>query len=243
VEPRATILVVDDIPMFRELESVFLARCGRVVTAPDLAGAREAAEQIRPDVIVLDAQLPDGSGTDLCRDLKGRPEFAGTPIVLITASGSAEEHAAAIHAGADDVLSKPLDRLSLVESVQRFVRFQPPRGLPRVSLRTQVRVAGSDRIGWGTALDISRGGMFLESEDELAVDQEIQLEFRLPELRDAFAPTARVIWRRPSWNGVPSGAGLRFVDLDAPAARALESYVHERAPRPAAPRLAQGAHG
>ena len=63
MEPTPTILVVDDVPLFRELESLFLARCGRVVTACDAAArpSRVAARE-RPAVIVLDAHLPDVSG-------------------------------------------------------------------------------------------------------------------------------------------------------------------------------------
>ena len=223
-----TILVVDDIPMFRELESVFLARCGRVVTAHDAASARREAERRRPQVIVLDSRLPDQPGTELCRELKARPEFADTRIILIAPDGSAGEHAEAIRAGADDVLAKPLDRLSLVETVQRFVRFHDPRGLPRVNLRARVQIREADRHGWGTARNVSRGGMYLESETALQAGQEIGLRFSLPDGARPLAPTARVVWARDAWEGHAAGAGLRFMDLDAPAARALDSYVHER---------------
>lgn len=228
MEALRTILVVDDIPMFRELESVFLARCGRVVTAADAAEALRVAERTRPHVIVLDARLPDLPGTELCARLKERPEFAASRIIVIAPDGSAAEHAAAIRAGADDVLAKPLDRMSLVETVQRFVRFDDPRGLPRVSLRTAVRVRGADNEAWATARNVSRGGMFLESEERLPVDGEIALEFSLPDAPRPLAPTARVVWARAGWNGQPPGAGVRFLDLDAPAARALDTYVHER---------------
>jgi CheY-like chemotaxis protein len=248
VEPTRTILVVDDIPMFRELESVFLARCGRVVTAEDAAGALEAAERLAPDVIVLDSRLPDLSGADLCRQLKERAAFAATPIVLITAEGSSEEHAEAIRAGADDVLAKPLDRVSLVETVQRFIRFESPRGLPRVTLRTPVRIGPSEEVGWGTICNLSRGGMFIELENgvDVARDlaEEVRLQFRLPERSDApLAPLARVVWRRAAWAETPGGVGVRFVDLDAPAARALDAYVHERAverPLPGAEAVRRG---
>lgn len=229
MESLRTILVVDDIAMFRELESVFLARCGRVVTASDAAGALRIAESARPHVIVLDSRLPDVPGTELCRALKARPEFADTAVILIAPDGSAAEHAAAIRAGADDVLCKPLDRMSLVETVQRFVRFDDPRGLPRVSLRTPVRVQAAETEGWATARNVSRGGMFLEAESAIPMSDELALEFRLPDGKRSLSPTARVVWRREAWDGTPAGVGIRFLDLDGPARRALEAYVHERA--------------
>jgi uncharacterized protein (TIGR02266 family) len=224
VQRSQTILVVDDVPLFRELEALFLARCGRVLSAASGREALVLAERERPAVVVLDAHLGDVSGTELCRRLKG-PE-AGPAVVVITGGGSAEEHAAAIRAGADDVLAKPLSRAALVETVQRFTRFPAPRGLPRVSVVAPVRIESGGREAWGTARNLSRGGMFLECEALLAEDQEIAVEFRLPGSDASIRPSARVIWRQEE-SGDRSGFGVRFLALDAAAARTLDEYVHE----------------
>lgn len=225
MEPIPTILVVDDVPLFRELEALFLARCGRVITASSGREALELAERERPAVIVLDAHLPDLPGEEVCRRLKHPTPAHEPPIVVVTGSGAAEEHAAAIRAGADDVLAKPLSRMALVETVQRFIRFPEPRGLPRVNVETPVRLRAADAEAWGTSRNLSRGGMFVECPAELAAD-EIELEFRLPGAIEPLRPSARVVWRR-SANGAPGGLGVRFLELDAPAARALDAYVHE----------------
>jgi uncharacterized protein (TIGR02266 family) len=225
VEPTPTILVVDDVPLFRELEALFLARCGRVITAASGHEALAVAERERPSVIVLDAHLPDLSGEEVCRRLKRPGPALEAPIVVVTGSGAAEEHAAAIRAGADDVLAKPLSRMALVETVQRFTRFPEPRGLPRVTLDTPVHIRAEDAEAWGTARNLSRGGMFVECEAEVRGD-EVDLEFRLPGSPEPLRPSARVVWRRPP-NGAPLGLGVRFLELDAPAARVLDAYVHE----------------
>jgi len=225
VEPTPTILVVDDVPLFRELEALFLARCGRVITAASGHEALAVAGRERPAVIVLDAHLPDLSGEEVCRRLKlPHPAFE-SPIVVVTGSGAAEEHAAAIRAGADDVLAKPLSRMALVETVQRFTRFPEPRGLPRVTLETSVHIRAANAEAWGTVRNLSRGGMFVECEADLGSD-ELDLEFRLPGSPEPLRPSARVIWRRPA-NGARLGLGVRFLELDAPAARVLDAYVHE----------------
>jgi uncharacterized protein (TIGR02266 family) len=234
VEPTPTILVVDDVPMFRELGSLFLARCGRVITASSAREALALAARERPAVIVLDAHLPDLPGEEVCLLLKraapaGGPGASEVPVVVVTGTGSAEEHEAAIRAGADDVLSKPLSRAVLVEAVQRFTRFPVPRGLPRVSVVTPVRILRGDAEAWGTARNLSRGGMFVECDEALAPDQEIAVQFRLPGSPDDFRPTARVVWRREAQGG-RSGVGLRFLSLGAPAARELDDYVREWAP-------------
>jgi uncharacterized protein (TIGR02266 family) len=236
--------VVDDVPLFRELGSLFLARCGRVITASSGAEALSVAARERPVVVVLDAHLPDVPGDEVCRRLKG-PE-GETPVVVITGTGSADEHAAAIRAGADDVLAKPLSRLSLVETVQRFTRFPVPRGLPRVTVVAPVRIQGARGESWGTARNLSRGGMFVECEAPIAGEEELGLEFQLPGSDAALRPTARVVWHHPG-NGARRGFGVRFLSLDAPAARSLDEYVHEFA-QPEALRFgprgpASGGHG
>jgi uncharacterized protein (TIGR02266 family) len=223
VEPTPTILVVDDVALFRELESLFLARCGRVITACSGGEALAVAARERPAVIVLDAHLPDVSGEEVCRRLKG-PD--ATPIVVITGTGSADEHAAAIRAGADDVLAKPLSRLSLVETVQRFTRFPVPRGLPRVAMEAPVRIVQGRSEAWGTARNLSRGGMFVECDGGIAAQAEIELEFELPGSEEALRPTARVVWQRPG-NGDRPGFGVRFLSIDAGSSRSLDEYVHE----------------
>jgi uncharacterized protein (TIGR02266 family) len=224
VEPSPTILVVDDVPLFRELGSLFLARCGRVITASSGEEALHLAERERPAVVVLDANLPDVSGEEICRLLK-RP-LADTPVVVITGTGSADEHAAAIRAGADDVLAKPLSRMTLVETVQRFTRFPAPRGLPRVTVRAPVRIVQGGEVAWGTARNLSRGGMFVECDGGIAEDEEFDLEFQLPGHDESLRPTAHVVWQRPG-NGDRPGFGVRFLSLDAPASRSLDEYVHE----------------
>jgi len=245
VDPSRTILIVDDVPMFRELESVFLARCGRVVTGCNGAEALTLAERELPDVIVIDDCLPDLPGHEVCRRLKASPGLEETPIVVITRAGSAVEHAKAVRSGADDVLSKPISRLALVETVQRFIRFSAPRGLPRVTVDTPVHLVSADTDAWGVARNVSRGGMFIESVGEFDAEKELRAEFELPEATGSFSRVVRVMWQRVAWREQPSGVGVRFVDLDAPDARRLDDYVYERAIPGgwAAPRPAEEARG
>lgn len=229
MDSSRTILIVDDVPMFRELESVFLARCGRVVTGCNGAEALTLAERELPDIIVIDDCLPDLPGHEVCRRLKASPGFEDTPIIVITRAGSAIEHAKAVRSGADDVLSKPISRLALVETVQRFIRFSAPRGLPRVTVDTPVHLVSPDTDSWGVARNVSRGGMFIEMSSDFDSEKELRAEFELPEANETFSRTVRVVWQRAQWREQPAGLGVRFVDLDAPDARRLDDYVHERA--------------
>ena len=229
MDGEKTFLVVDDVPMFRELGTLFLSRYGRVLTATTGAQALEIARRERLDLVVLDLHLPDLDGEEVCRALRRIPGSAETPVIAV-AGKSSEDHARAIRAGASDVLAKPLSRVSLVESALRFLEGARPRGLPRADVEAPVRVLAGEGECWGTVRNVSRGGLFIEADCPLRAEEEVRLEFALPDAR-SYAPSARLVWRRPG-NGLGGGMGLRFVELDRESARRLDAFVHERSRPP-----------
>ncbi len=106
------ILVLDDDALLRSLLSDRLTNEGyRVETAETLAAARELLAEERPDVAILDVQLPDGSGTDLLDELKERGPI---PAIVVTAHGTIPLAVEALQRGAHDFLEKPftMERLS-----------------------------------------------------------------------------------------------------------------------------------
>lgn len=226
-ERDALVLVVDDVPMFRELETLFLARFGRVVCVASAAEARAFLREATPDIVVLDWNLPDAPADTVMRGLREEARTRDTPVVAVT-SGRARDHEHAVRAGAADVVAKPLSRAVLVESVRRFLRGPGVRGLPRVPVTTPVRLSNRERDTWGVARNLSRGGMFIESEWLPPAETELQLAFALGEPTAPFEPTAKLVWRRlRPVEGAP-GIGVRFLALDGAAARRLEAYVRER---------------
>jgi uncharacterized protein (TIGR02266 family) len=227
-EAPRKILVVDDAAMFRDLESVFLGRSGHVLLACDAEEAWQTLQRERPDVVVTDLSMPGAGGDDLCRRIKADPDFRRTPVVIVASRDHGEEHERAVRAGADDVVEKPINRVSLIQAVNHFLRLAV-RGLVRVALETEVHIAAPDCELWGRSRNVSRGGIFVESEHALAPDSEVRLEFTLPESPDAISPTAKVVWRRPASRAVAAGIGLQFLRLDREAARRLDEYVYERA--------------
>jgi len=226
MESKRTILIVDDAPLFLELESLFLARSGRVVTAASGPEALEAARRERPDLMLVDAFMPGMDGAALCRAVKGDPALAAIPVVILTSSDAGEDRAAALRAGASDVLSKPVSRMELIEAVQRFLRYRHVRGLPRAPFRAPVHVDDGHTDWMGTARNVSRGGIFVEGGKEVAPHSEVTLQFDLPESGIHVRPSAEVVWIE---RGESAGMGLRFLGLDGKSARLLDHWVHERA--------------
>ncbi len=224
--PSHTILVADDAPMFRELEALILARSGRVVTAASGREALELARLVQPNVAVLDLDMPDLPGDELCRELKR--ELPGIPVISITSGDDPEQRARAVRAGASDVLSKPIDRISLIQAVDRFVRFSEVRGLARVDLASPVRVDLGRSETWGVGRNLSRGGMFIESA-WAPLESEIRVYFRLPATERPLSPTAQVIWCRSRPSDPPHGIGVQFLSVDRSSSERIDAFVYEHA--------------
>lgn len=112
------LLVVDDEPIIRHsFEKAFASDAVEVLTAGTVAEGRQRVEADRPDVIVVDLQLPDGSGLDLLAwAVDADPR---RPVILITARGTADAAIEAMTRGAFDYLLKPLDLDSFSKLVGR----------------------------------------------------------------------------------------------------------------------------
>ena len=219
---RPRILVVDDVPLFREVEALYLSRLGSVHAASSASEARALLAREAFDVAVIDLNLPDEAGDVLCRALVEAGERP--PRVVLVTRGLAAEHARAVAAGAADVLAKPLSRSDLLASVSRLLSGDP-RGLPRAPVREPVHLRTDGRTSTGTVQNLSRGGAFIAAGWVPREGADVVVEFALPgESRPISAP-ARVVWRRLSAD--PSGFGLRFVALDGAALRSIARYVDE----------------
>jgi DNA-binding NarL/FixJ family response regulator len=145
-------MVVDDHPIWREavardLEAAGLEVCG---TASDVAQAVRVAKATRPDVVVLDLQLPDGSGVDVARQIAG---LDPTPRVLVlSASGDQPDVLGAVAAGATGYLVKSASTAELVDAVRATSRgeavFTP--GLAALLLGEYQRLSGGGDGGQPT---------------------------------------------------------------------------------------------
>jgi putative two-component system response regulator len=122
---QGRVLVVDADSDDRLLFSAVLARAGHTVEAVPTGGEATAAiARESPDLILIDSQLPDVSGVDLCRQLKSDATLRLTPVVLITSRDAESRRIKGIEAGADGFLSKPIDCEELQARVSSLVRVK-----------------------------------------------------------------------------------------------------------------------
>jgi putative two-component system response regulator len=122
---RSLILVVDDEDRNRRLMDALLVPLGyEVILASDGEEALRKVQETPPDVILLDIMMPGISGFDVARKLKENEETKIIPIVMVTALQDVENRIKAIEAGADDFLSKPVDKTELQARVHSLVQVK-----------------------------------------------------------------------------------------------------------------------
>lgn len=117
---RPLILICDDERPLRELVKAALGGAYRYEEAADTLEAERILEQDRPALVVLDVMLPGKSGLELLEELRGRPETADIPVVIISA-WHGEYEVTALGSGANAFLGKPFDPAELADTVERLV--------------------------------------------------------------------------------------------------------------------------
>jgi len=144
----ARVLVVDDEPQILRALRTSLRGAGYEVDTAETAEAALAAAAMRPpEAVVLDLVLPDGSGTDVARELRS---WSGAPIIVLSAVGEEREKIAALDAGADDYVTKPVGIDELLARLRAVLRRTAPSGEPVMEVgdlvvdlaKREVRMAG-----------------------------------------------------------------------------------------------------
>ena len=123
---RKTILMVEDRPEIRKLVTLAMRTLPYEVIEADNgeAGLKKVSE-LRPDLVLLDVMMPGHlDGLSVCRAIKGNPELAAIPVVMVSALAQASDLEQAREAGADDYLTKPFSLFGLKAMIHRLIGKQ-----------------------------------------------------------------------------------------------------------------------
>ncbi len=203
------VLVVDDDRFFRELLKDALQDRYQVFEATSGEEAIKMMPDIRPDLIILDIEMPGRSGIDVCRELKASEQTKTTPIILVTSRTKRSEIVLGLQAGADDYLTKPLylpevlaridthlnatryysgleyrDLMMLLELTNSISAVRNPMKILQMIVARMslvIEVARCSIVGMD-----SNGELVVKASTDLGNDSEIRLEMsRYPEIRAA----------------------------------------------------------
>lgn len=119
------VLVVDDEEPIRRVLRGYLEADGHTVTeAADGQAALDAMRRDAPDLVLLDVMMPRMSGFQACARIKGNPATRDIPVLMVTALNEVGDVERAVECGADDFLTKPVNRLELLTRVRSQLKIR-----------------------------------------------------------------------------------------------------------------------
>ena len=122
-QERPRVLVCDDESSFVRLLEINLQRAGYdVITASDGEAALEKAMEERPRLLLIDLLMPGMDGFELVRRIRTTETLAEIPIIVLTADVMDEDHQLVQNAGADEVLTKPVELQSLMKKIGQLTK-------------------------------------------------------------------------------------------------------------------------
>ena len=128
---KSVLVVEDQIEMLESIQTILEMEGYRVLTASHGRAGLQMAREHNPDLILSDVMMPEMNGYDLLRELRATSGLESTPFIFMTALAESTDMRRGMNLGADDYLTKPVSRESLLETiVARFARQlaqQPPR--------------------------------------------------------------------------------------------------------------------
>lgn len=224
------ILLADDSRFFRTIERQFLQKTPASVDEVEGSDELFAKLQVElPQLLFLSCALRPLDGIECCRLIKADPGLRSLPVIMICEQGASQQLDDARKAGSDATLTKPLDRQTFLAAGRQFLSEIREHRKPCFMV---VHFSWEGEARRGKCLDISSGGLFLESQLEIPVGTSMKLEFVLPDNGTPVSCLGEVAWhnRRPKLlkPHYPVGFGLRFLNLPESLGRIMGQVALNR---------------
>jgi uncharacterized protein (TIGR02266 family) len=222
------ILLVDDVKNFLDLERSFLRRTtSSLHLASTGAEAIKVAREKRPDLIMLDIEMPEMNGIEACRIIKSDSQTAHIPVIMVTGIPGRREECR--RAGCDHYMEKPIDEDEFLGMVQRFVpiRIRQLKRIP-VALTVEVRPEGGEDVLTPRSKDLSESALFLLSDSPLPLGADVACAFELPDRSRTAIKTRGVVVRvvePDNKENLSPGMGVELTALAEKERAALHSFI------------------
>ncbi len=121
--PQKTVMIIEDEPDVSELFAEMMRLNGlRVIKTYTSTPAMTLIDQERPDIVILDIMMPDVSGLEVLTYMRGVPQLASIPVVIVSAKATPDDIQAGLGAGASVYLTKPVSYTDLKAAVDRLLQ-------------------------------------------------------------------------------------------------------------------------
>ncbi len=221
------ILVVDDEPDILKIIKAMVEPMGfEVLTFADGREAAQRSTTEKFDGVIVDAQMPNLNGFDLVQHLRASPLNSGVPIVMLTGSNDIETMRKGFQVGITFFLNKPISqgRLSALMNAMRGPMLRERRRHARLPFRATVTCLLDGRYLKAESVDISEGGILLDTSGGASVGQELDMEFPISESVLPLRARAKVVRKEP-----PNGMAVQFLGLKPEHRQAIQRYIAGKA--------------
>jgi uncharacterized protein (TIGR02266 family) len=209
------IMLADDSRFFRSIERQFLQKTpAQVVEVADSDDLFAQLSAEKPQLLFLSFSMRPMGGHECCRLIKTNPALRNLPVIMVCDQDMPDQIASARSAGCDAILVKPLHRQPFLQAGRQFLSEIREY---RQSCFMAVDFTWQNEKYRGKSLDISSGGLYVESAEDVSVGTIVQLSFTLPGTSSIVDCQGVIVWlnRRPNTlkSHYPTGFGVRFHNL------------------------------
>jgi uncharacterized protein (TIGR02266 family) len=229
---KKTILLVDDTRLFIEQEMSLIYRDDiEVLVAHNGAEALKTIVEKMPDIVFMDLYISGMDGAKCCHTIKSDKSLCHIPIIMIIQGVNQEEFERCRQAGCDDIIVKPIKHLFFTAQIKRHLNIQLKKSTRFTAPLLIQYYCGSDpaRVLSNYSVDLSTGGMFIETKELLPIDSPLNIEFIVPEDGRIIKCSGRVSWLNHPESiknqNLPTGMGLQFMNLSMDDMDSLRKFI------------------
>lgn len=229
---KSKILIVDDVKFFLDVQKSMLDQVDcEIFTAKSGLEALKVIKQKKPQLVLLDYNMPDLNGDKACEIIKKDPRFRDIPIVIISSEDNENVKDLCQRAGADYYMTKPIDKVEFMEAISKLLKVRSSLYYPRAPIRTEVYIRFGGEVKRYMSVDVSTTGIYLETKEPLTTGDNATLYFTVPIPKRDVKVEGRVSRVATEDDmekyGFFPGMAFEFMNLDLEDRRYIEDYIEQ----------------